>query len=71
MSDLPNRATLYEHEGDTPKKRAYRHGKSGSTAEEGLRPLTAAERAVNTVWSWSSALGTFMSPEHPTGIPPE
>jgi len=47
---------------------AYQYGNRGTAAPEALRPLSDAERAVNTTWRWSPDLGTYVSDEHPSGI---
>jgi hypothetical protein len=44
-------------------------GPEGTPAPEGMRKLSAAELAVNTVWTWDAGLSTYTSPEYPTGIP--
>lgn len=68
MSGL-RRATLGNYptreEADRP---AYQYGNRGTSAPEPLRPLSDAERAVNTTWRWSPDLATYVSDEYPTGI---
>ncbi|HXG26533.1 MAG TPA: hypothetical protein VNL94_06750 [Candidatus Binatia bacterium] len=44
------------------------YGLHGTPSPEGMRQLTAAEKAHNVVWTWDPDLGTYVSDEFPQGI---